>query len=71
MAIALRPNESWNKRWLCTMNKLIKIISVGIIILALTLGVIVTWKIVNNIRQSVRQDLECTFKNSLEQYGKR
>ena len=53
------------------MNKLIKIISAAIIILALTLGVIVTWKIVNNIRQSVRQDLQCTFKNSLEQYGKR
>jgi predicted PurR-regulated permease PerM len=71
MAIALRPNVSWNKRWLCTMNKLIKIISVGIIILALTLGVIVTWKIVDNIRQSVRQDLQGTFKNCLELYGKR
>ena len=56
------------------MNKLIKIISAAIIILALTLGVIVTWKIVNNIRQSVRQDLQVlqgTFKNSLELYGKR
>ena len=53
------------------MNKLIKIISVGIIILALTLGVIVTWKIVDNIRQSVRQDLQGTFKNCLELYGKR
>jgi len=53
------------------MYKLIKIISVGIIILALTLGVIVTWKIVDNIRQSVRQDLQGTFKNSLELYGKR
>jgi len=53
------------------MNKLIKIISAAIIILALILGVIVTWKIVDNIRQSVRQDLQGTFKNSLELYGKR
>ena len=53
------------------MNKLIKIVSAAIIILGLVLGIIVTWKIVDNIRQSVRQDLQCTFKNSLEQYGKR
>ena len=52
------------------MNKLIKIISTAIIILALTLGVIVTWKIVDNIRQSVRHDLQGTFKDSLELYGK-
>jgi hypothetical protein len=71
MVIALRPNESWNKRWLYSMNKFIKFISVGIIILALALGAIVTWKIVENIRQSVHQDLQGTFKNSLEQYGKR
>ena len=53
------------------MNKFIKLISAGIIILALVLGAIVTWKIVDNIRQSVRQDLQGTFKNSLELYGKR
>jgi hypothetical protein len=71
MVIALKLNESWNKKWLCTMNKLIKIVSAAIIILGLVLGIIVTWKIVDNIRQSVRQDLQGTFKNSLEQYGKR
>ena len=70
MVIALKPNESWNKRWLCTMNKLIKIISAAIIILALTLGVIVTWKIVDNIRQSVRLELQESFKESLKMYGK-
>jgi len=52
------------------MNKLIKIISAAIIILALTLGVIVTWKIVDNIRQSVRLELQESFKESLKMYGK-
>lgn len=70
MVIASRLNESWNKRWLCSMNKFIKLISVGIIILALALGTIVTWKIVNNIRQSVRLDLQESFKESLKMYGK-
>ena len=71
MVIASRPNESWNKRWLYLMNKFIKLISAGIIILALVLGTIVTWKIVDNIRQSVRLDLQTSFKNSLSEHGKR
>ena len=69
--IALRPNESWNKKWLCSMNKFIKLISAGIIILALVLGAIVTWKIVDNIRQTVRLDLQTSFKDSLSEHGKR
>lgn len=53
------------------MNKIIKFISAGIIILALALGAFVTWKIVDNIRQEVRQDLQESFKESLKEYGKK
>ena len=53
------------------MNKFIKLISAGIIILALVLGAIVTWKIVDNIRQTVRLDLQTSFKDSLSEHGKR
>lgn len=52
------------------MNNIIKLISAGIIIVALALGAITTWKIVNNIRQSVRLDLQESFKESLKMYGK-
>ena len=53
------------------MNKFIKLISAGIIILALVLGAIVTWKIVDNIRQTVRLDLQTSLKDSLSEHGKR
>ena len=54
------------------MNKYIKFISAGIIILALTLGGFVTWKIADNIiRQSVHQDLQESFEESLKEYGKK
>jgi hypothetical protein len=53
------------------MNKLIKIISAAIIILAFIFGAIITWKVFDNIHQEVRTDLQTTFKNSLKEYGKR
>ena len=53
------------------MNKLIKFISAAIIIIALIFGAIITWQIVDNIRQEVRQDLQESFKDSLKEYGKK
>lgn len=53
------------------MTKFIKFISAGIIILALVLGIIVTWKIVDNIRLELRQDLQESFKESLSEHGKK
>jgi hypothetical protein len=53
------------------MNKLIKFISAAIIILAFIFGAIITWKVIDNIRQEVRLDLQTTFKDSLSEYGKR
>jgi hypothetical protein len=53
------------------MNKPIKFISAAIIILAFVFGAIITWKVIDNIRQEVRSDLQNTFKDSLSEYGKR
>jgi archaellin len=53
------------------MNRAIKGISAGIIIIAFVFGAIVAWKIVDNIRQSFRQGLQESFKESLNEYGKR
>ena len=53
------------------MTKLIKFISAGIIILALVLGAIVAWKVTDNIRQTIRLDLQTSFKDSLSEHGKR
>jgi hypothetical protein len=53
------------------MNKLIKFVSAAIIILAFTFGAIIAWKIADNIRQELRQDLQETFKGSLKEYGKK
>jgi hypothetical protein len=53
------------------MNKLIKFISAAIIILAFLFGAIITWKVLDNIRQEVRLDLQTSFKDSLKEHGKR
>jgi hypothetical protein len=53
------------------MNKYIKFISAGIIIIAVALGAVVIWKIADNIRQEVRLELQTTFKDSLKEHGKR
>jgi hypothetical protein len=52
------------------MNKFIKFSSAAIIILAFLFGAIITWKVIDNIRQEVRLDLQTTFKNSLKEHGK-
>jgi hypothetical protein len=52
------------------MNKLIKFISAAIIILAFIFGAITAWKIVDNIRQDYRQELQTSFKDSLTEHGK-
>jgi hypothetical protein len=53
------------------MNKFIKFISALIIILAFIFGAIIIWKVIDNIRQEVRLDLQTTFKDSLKEHGKR
>jgi archaellin len=53
------------------MNKAIKGISAGIIIIAFVFGAVIAWKVIDNIRQSFRQDLQESFKESLNEYGKR
>ncbi len=53
------------------MNKLIKYIAAAIIILIFVISVIVAWKVLDNIRYSIRQDLQESFAESLKQYGKR
>jgi hypothetical protein len=53
------------------MNRVIKIISATIIILALTLSAIITWKITDSIRIEVRKELQTSFKDSLDEYGKK
>jgi len=52
------------------MNKFIKYIAAAIIIIALTFGAIIAWKVLDNIHHSFRQDLQESFKDSLKQYGK-
>jgi hypothetical protein len=52
------------------MIKATKYIAAGIIILALPLGAVVGCKVIEHIRQSIRQDLQVSFKESLETYGK-
>ncbi len=56
---------------LCTMIKATKYIAAGIIILALPLGAIVGCKVIDHIRQSIRQDLQVSFAETLAEYGKR
>jgi hypothetical protein len=53
------------------MNKFIKFISAAIIIIALIFGAVIAWKVTDNIRQSLHQDLQESFKDSLKEYGKR
>jgi hypothetical protein len=53
------------------MTKFIKYISAGIIILALLLAFIAGWKVTDNIRQTIRLDLQTSFKDSLSEHGKR
>ena len=53
------------------MNKFIKFISAAIIIIALIFGAVITWKVTDNIRQSIRLDLQTSFKDSLSEHGKR
>jgi len=53
------------------MNKFIKFIAAGIIIVAFIFGAIIGWKIFDNIRQDVRKDLQESFENSLKKHGKR
>lgn len=53
------------------MTKFIKYISAGIIILALLLAFTAGWKVTDNIRQSIRLDLQTSFKDSLTEHGKR
>ncbi len=53
------------------MNKFIKSISAGIIIIAFLFGCLIAWKVIDHIRQSIRQDLQESFKESLTEYGKR
>jgi hypothetical protein len=53
------------------MVKWTKYIAAGIIILALPLGAIVGCKVLKHIRQSIRLDLQTSFKDSLSEYGKR
>jgi uncharacterized membrane protein YqgA involved in biofilm formation len=53
------------------MTKFTKFIAAGIIILALILGALVGCKITKHIRQSIHQDLQVSFKDTLTEYGKR
>ena len=53
------------------MIKATKYIAASIIILALLLGAIVGCKVLEHIRQSIRLDLQTSFKDSLSEYGKR
>ena len=53
------------------MNRFVKYIAAGIIILALILAFIAGWKVTDNIRQSIRLDLQTSFKDSLSEHGKR
>jgi hypothetical protein len=53
------------------MNRAIKGISAGIIIIAFIFGCLITWKVIDHIRQSIRQDLQESFKESLNEYGKK
>ena len=53
------------------MNRVIKGISISIIIIAFLFGCLIAWKIVDNISQELRQDLYGSFKESLNEYGKK
>jgi hypothetical protein len=53
------------------MVKFVKFVAAAIIIFAFIFGAIIGWKIVDNIRQDVRKDLQGSFKESLCEYGKR
>lgn len=53
------------------MIKATKYIAAAIIILALPFGAIVGCKVIEHIRQSIRQDLQTSFKDTLIEYGKR
>ena len=53
------------------MTKFAKFIAAGIIILALIFGALVGCKITKHIRQSIRQDLQVSFKDNLTEYVKR
>lgn len=54
------------------MNKTaIKIVSVAIIILAFIFSALIGWKVIDNIRQTVRKDLQTSFRESICEYGKR
>ena len=56
---------------LSIMTKFAKFIAAGIIILALIFGALVGCKITKHIRQSIRQDLQVSFKDNLTEYVKR
>jgi len=49
----------------------IKIIAANIIILAALLLTFAGWNITDNIRQTFREDLQESFKDSLTEYGKK
>jgi hypothetical protein len=53
------------------MIKVTKYIAAGIIILALIFGALVGCKVLEHIRQSIRLDLQTSFKDTLSEYGKR
>jgi hypothetical protein len=53
------------------MIKWTKYIAAGIIILALLFGALVGCKVIDHIRQSIRTDLQGSFKDTLTEYGKR